>query len=94
MTMTVKQSNSYGKNYLSYVNKSLLRFDVLSAALGLSGSIYLAAGNSLIAQVLFCLANPILAYNAWKAGSKPSVFLFSAYEFFAFVGVLKCLGVV
>jgi hypothetical protein len=83
MNMTIK--NSYRINYLG-------KSDWISAALGLSGSIYLAAGNSLIAQVLFCLANPILAYNAWKAGSKPSSLLFSAYEFFAFVGIFKGMG--
>jgi len=94
MTMTVKQSNSYGKKYLSYVNKSLLRFDVLSAALGLSGSYYLSVGNNLLAQVFFCMANPILAGLALKNKSYPSALLFSAYEYFAFVGILKCLGVV
>lgn len=103
--MTVmKQSNSFTINYLSSGRKvlneiiargkGLLKLDLLSAALGLTGSYYLSAGNSLIAQVLFCLANPILAGLAWKNKSYPSVLLFTAYEYFAAVGVLKLLGVI
>lgn len=99
-----KQSNSFINNYLcsgiKKVNeivvrgKCLLRFDILSAALGLTGSYYLSAGNNLLAQGFFLAANPILAGLALKNKSYPSVLLFSAYEYFAFVGVLKCLGVV
>jgi hypothetical protein len=102
MTMT-KQSNSYTNNFLSIVHYykneltargRILKLDHLSAVLGLSGSVYLATGNCLIAQVFFCLANPILAFSAWKARSKASVLLFSAYEVTAAYGVLKCLGAV
>lgn len=103
MTMT-KQFNSFTNNYLSNGRnvisgliarvKGLFKLDVLSAALGLTGSYYLSAGNSLLAQVIFCLANPILAGLAWKNKSYPSVLLFTAYEYFAAVGVLKLLGVI
>jgi hypothetical protein len=103
MTMT-KQSNSFTNNYLSNgINvkkeiiaraKCLSKLDLISAALGLTGSYYLSAGNSLLAQGFFCLANPILALVAWKNKSYPLILLYTAYEYYAAVGVLRLQGMI
>jgi len=81
---------------MTVVNRSwgpLMRLEIFAAAMGLTGAYYLSSGDTLLSQVFFALANPILIILAIINGSLPTVILFSVYEYFAVVGVLHCLGV-
>lgn len=65
--------------------------DLLPALLGLTGAALLSEGALLPAQAIFCLTNPLLAYTAYRAGSKYSALLFVAYTIFSIRGVLNAL---
>jgi len=71
----------------------LTRLEIFSAAMGLTGAYYLSSGDALLSQVFFAIANPILIILAFINGSLPTVILFTVYEYFAIVGVLRGLGV-
>ena len=61
--------------------------------LSVEGAIFLSEGNHLVAQVFFCVSNPLLALTSWTAGAKTTAFLFLIYWIFSIRGVLLYLGV-
>lgn len=65
--------------------------DILPAGLGLLGAALLSDGHLLPAQVLFGISNPILAYGAYRAGSKPVLLMYLAFTFFSIRGALHAL---
>lgn len=71
---------------------SMFSFEILTTICGISGALFLSEGNNLIAQGLFCISNPLLAYAAWKTGTKNTAFLFLVYWAFSIRGVLICQG--
>lgn len=75
-------------------SRTQYHIELITIACGILGTISLSEGNNLLAQEFFCISNPLLAYAAWKTGSKNTAFLFLVYWVFSIRGILLCLGAV